>query len=70
MTVSELPRRTPRRIVSAAALRIGWLACIVAILVIPGMIALMSGMPATTAGLVTLFTTTCVAIAALLVNFR
>ncbi|WP_430335996.1 hypothetical protein [Rhodococcus sp. ACT016] len=68
--MSDTPHRPTRRSVATAALRIGWLACIAAILAIPGTITLLAGMSYATAGLATLFTTMCVALAAFLVNYR
>lgn len=67
--MSDAPHR-PRPSATRTALKIGWLICVAAILLIPGSLPLLAGMPAATAGLVTLFTTACVSIAAFLVNFR
>lgn len=67
--MSDTPHR-PRPSATRAALRIGWLICVAAILLIPGALTLLAGLPAATAGLVTLFTTACVAIAAVMVGFH
>ncbi len=67
--MSDVAHR-PRPSLTRTALKIGWLICVASILVIPGAFALLAGLPAATAGLVTLFTTMCVALAALLINLR